>query len=57
VCHYEASDKGGIWNGLAVFKDKTPSTSSDLFTWTNGTMPTALSPATTYWINYICFAK
>jgi hypothetical protein len=58
VCIYEASDGGtGTWNGLAVMKDKTASTSSDLFTWTNGTTPTALSASTAYRINYLCFAK
>jgi hypothetical protein len=58
VCQYQASDGGaGIWNQLAVMKDKTPCTSSDLFTWTNGTTPTALSASTAYWINYQCWAK
>lgn len=58
ACEYQASDAGAAaWNGLAVMKDKTPSTSSDLFTWTNGTTPTALSNTSTYWINYQCIAK
>ena len=58
VCQYQASDVGaGTWNGLAVMKDKGPLTSSDLFTWTNGTTPTALSTSAAYWINYQCFAK
>jgi hypothetical protein len=58
VCMYQASDAGtGIWNGLAVMKDKTPSTSSDLFTWTNGTTPVTLSASTAYRISYHCWAK
>jgi hypothetical protein len=58
VCQYQASDGGaGTWNGLAVMKDKTPSTSSDSFTWTNGTTPAALSASTAYWISYQCWAK
>lgn len=58
VCIYQASDNGaGQWNGLAVFKDKTPAIASDLFTWTNGSAPTALSTSTAYWINYHCWAK
>jgi len=58
VCQYHASDAGaGVWNGLAVMKDNSPSTSSDLFTWTNGTTPTTLSASTAYWISYQCWAK
>lgn len=58
VCTYMASDAGaGAWNGLAVMKDKTPAVTSDLFTWTNGTTPTALTASTAYWINYHCYAK
>jgi hypothetical protein len=58
VCQYEASDAGtGAWNGLAVMKDKTPTTSSDLFTWTNGAVPATLSASTAYWISYQCWAK
>lgn len=58
VCQYQASDAGAAaWNNLAVMKDKTPSTSSDLFTWTNGTTPTALTPSTAYWISYQCWGK
>jgi hypothetical protein len=57
VCQYEASDNVGAWQALAVFKDKGPSTSSDLFTWTNGVTPTALTASTAYWINYQCVAK
>lgn len=58
VCEYQASDNvGGAWSGLAVMKDKTPATTSDLFTWTNGTTPTALSTSTAYRINYQCTAK
>jgi len=57
-CIFMASDAGGTWSGLAVMKDKTPAAlSSDLFTWTNGTVPTALLAATAYWINYHCWAK
>lgn len=57
-CIYEASDGGAAsWNGLAVMKDKTPSTANDLFAWTNGTVPTTLAASTAYWINYHCFAK
>ncbi|HEY1660291.1 MAG TPA: hypothetical protein VGG14_18200 [Candidatus Sulfotelmatobacter sp.] len=58
VCQYQASDGGaGAWNGWVMMKDKTSSPLSDLFTWTNGTTPTALSPGTAYWINYQCWAK
>ncbi|GEM_PF-3469089 len=58
VCQYQASDAGrGSWNGLAVMKDKNPSPSSDLFTWTNGTTPTNLLASTAYWISYHCWAK
>jgi hypothetical protein len=58
TCAFTASDEGaGSWNGLAVMKDKIPSTTSDLFTWTNGTTPTSLSNTTAYWINYHCWAK
>lgn len=58
VCQYQASDAGtGAWNGLAVMKDKGPSTSRDLFTWTNGTAATTLSTSTAYWISYQCWAK
>jgi hypothetical protein len=58
VCLYQASDDGtGTWNGLAVMKDKTPTTASDLFTWTNGASPTSLTVSKTYYINYHCFAK
>jgi hypothetical protein len=57
VCEYQASDNNGTWQGLAVFKDKTPSNTSDLFTWTNGPTPTALTVSTNYWINYQCWAK
>lgn len=58
VCEFQASDNvGGAWNGLAVMKDKTPSTTSDLFTYTNGTTPTALSASTAYRVNYQCWAK
>jgi hypothetical protein len=57
-CQYTASDAGAAaWNGLAVMKDKTPATTSDLFTWTNGTTPTTLTASTAYWINYICGPK
>lgn len=56
-CIFQASDgAAGQWNGLAVFKDNTPSTTSDLFTFTNGASPTALSTSTAYWINYQCWA-
>jgi hypothetical protein len=55
VCEYQASDGGsGTWNGLATMKDNTPSTTSDLFTWTNGTTPTALTASGSYRINYQC---
>jgi YVTN family beta-propeller protein len=58
VCLYQASDDGtGTWAGLAVMKDKTPSTTSDLFTWTNGALATPLTASKTYYINYHCFAK
>lgn len=58
VCQYMASNHAaGQWSGLAVMQDKTPSTSSDLFTWTNGATPTALSASTVYRINYQCWAK
>ncbi len=58
VCLYQASDAGtGTWSGLAVMKDKTPSTSSDLFTWTNGTTPTPLLTSTAYRVSYQCWAK
>lgn len=58
VCMYEASDNGaGQWAALPVFKDKTPAIASDLFTWTNGAAPTALSTSSAYWINYHCWAK
>jgi hypothetical protein len=58
VCQYHASDAGaGVWNGLAVMKDNSPSTSSDLFTWTNGTTPTTVSASTAYWISYQCWAR
>ncbi|HXM63722.1 MAG TPA: hypothetical protein VN950_22870 [Terriglobales bacterium] len=57
-CTYTASDAGaGAWNGIAVLKDKTPTTASDLFTWTNGTTPTALTASTAYWLNYHCGPK
>jgi hypothetical protein len=58
ACIYMASDGGaGQWNGLAVMKDKTPSTTTDLFTWTNGTTPTTLSTSTAYWVSFHCWAK
>jgi len=58
VCQYQASDAGaGVWNGLAVMKDNSPSPSSDLFTWTNGTTPTTVSASTAYWISYQCWAR
>jgi fibronectin-binding autotransporter adhesin len=67
VCIYQASDAGtgtsGTWGLLAVMKDKTPTTASDVFTWTNATFATtgalesALTAAKTYSINYHCFAK
>ena len=57
-CKFMASDGGaGTWGGLAVMKDKTPATTSDLFTFTNGPTPTALSASTAYWINYQCTPK
>lgn len=67
VCNYMASDGGaGQWVGLAVMKDKTPSNTSDLFTWTNQpvatgantiAVPTPLSTSTAYWITYQCWPK
>jgi hypothetical protein len=57
-CIYMANNAGpGIWNGLAVMHDAVPSTTSDLMGWNNGTVPSALSTSTAYWINYHCFAK
>lgn len=56
-CLYMASDLGATWAALAVMKDKTPSPASDLFTWTNGTVPTILSTPATYDINYWCPGK
>jgi len=57
-CIYTASDADvGQWQLLAVIKDKMPTTSSDLFTWTNGTLPTALSTSTPYRINYHCWGQ
>lgn len=58
VCQMYASDAGtAAWTAAPVFKDLTPTTASDVFTWTNGPVPTALSAASTYWINYQCWAK
>lgn len=58
VCQYQASDAGtAAWTALPAFKDLTPTTASDIFTWTNGTVPTALAVSSTYWINYQCWAK
>lgn len=56
ACVYMASDGGTAWNGLAVMKDNTPSTTNDLFTWTNGTTPTTLTASSAYWINYHCWS-
>lgn len=57
-CIYMADSGGaGTWNGLAVMHDVTPSTSSDLMGWNNGTGPSTLSTSTAYWINYQCWAK
>lgn len=57
-CLYMASDNGaGTWAALPVMKDKTPSTTTDLFTWTNGTVPTTLTTSTAYQINYHCEAQ
>ena len=57
VCEYQANDGANSWSSLPVMKDKTPSTTSDLFTWTNGTGPTPLGVSTAFWINYQCWAK
>jgi len=64
VCIYEAGDAGtGTWGPLAGIQDKTPSTASDVFTWTNfalgtiGVSESALSAGKTYYINYHCIAK
>jgi YVTN family beta-propeller protein len=59
VCLYEASDAGtGTWSGLVVMKDKKPTTTNDVFTWTNGLLgTTSLTLKNTYYINYHCFAK
>ena len=57
-CVYMASDNGtGAWQALAVMKDKAPGMGTDVFTWTNGTIPTGLTATKTYWINYHCWAK
>jgi hypothetical protein len=61
-CIYELSNGGaGQWGALATTSDKTPSTSSDLFNWTNATGGTpagvALSTSTAYWIIYHCWGK
>ncbi len=58
VCTYEASDAGSAaWDDLEVMKDNTPTTASDMFTWTNGAKSTALASKKTYYVNYHCFAK
>jgi len=61
-CVMEASNGGaGQWGSLVTIRDTTPSTTSDIFTWTNATGATpagvALSTSTAYWINYQCLAK
>ena len=58
ACQYSANNGGaGKWNGLAVMQDTTPSNTTDVFAWTNGTTPTALSASTAYWITYQCQPK
>jgi hypothetical protein len=65
-CVFMANDGGaGTWAGLPVMKNKTPGTTSDLFTWTNQpaatgantiAVPTPLATSTAYWIDYHCWA-
>lgn len=59
VCQYMASEPSGVatWAALASFKDENPSTTSDVFQFTNGVTPTALTATSQYWINYQCWAK
>lgn len=56
-CVFIANDGSAAWQPLAVMKDLTQSGISDVFTWTNGTTPTALSTSSTYRINYVCGGK
>jgi hypothetical protein len=57
-CTFIASDEGaGTWQDIAVMKVKTPSHSSVLFAWMNGTGPTTLSTSTAYKVHYHCWSK
>jgi hypothetical protein len=60
VCLFVPSQAGtGQWvqstTMTAAFFDSTPTTSSDIQNWQNGS--TALLNSTTYYVNYICIGK